>query len=96
MARMRRERTMYDLQAWELIITHADLVLIVQDSESTILAVDLCSKIHFKPRDLGEDNIYTILPFDKWVAGFSKHHRVSCWTLEDVREFYRKEGAKLW
>lgn len=96
MARMKRERTIYDLQAWELIITRADLVLIVKDCESTVLAIDICNQVTFKPRDLGEDNIYTIIPFNQWVVGFSKFHNVRCFTLEDVREFYRKGGALHW
>lgn len=96
MARMRSERTIYDLQAWELVVNHPELVLMITETNGTLLAIDITHKVSFKPRDLGEDYIYTIVPFAHWLAGFNQFHNVKCDTWNDVLDYYRKEGAKLW
>lgn len=74
------------------------IVMTRTDPKGVIKSIDLCNEITFMPCDLASDSkdFYEITSFDYWLMHFNIHHGVRCENMEDIKEFYRKEGARLW
>lgn len=101
MARMKKDRTAYDLQAWELGWCNPSVAMIVYENkkdDASVIKIGLYDEIRFMPCDLASDsnNLYQIISFQSWLLGFNIHHKTDCKTMDDIKDYYRKEGAKLW
>ena len=92
----KKARTQYDLQAWEMLTDKPEVVLMVTDSKGDIIQVEPCINVSFVVYDSFKGCILNIIGFDRWLYNFNKYHGVKCYSMNDIREFYKKGGALHW